>query len=145
MSLIVQKYGGTSMGTLERIRNVAQRVAAAKDAGDDVVVVVSAMSGETDRLIKLASNMVSNPDEREMDMLVSTGERVSIALLAMALIDMGYKARSFTGRQVGIITDSVHTKARIEKITAERLKEALDEGIIPVVAGFQGIDEKSDV
>ncbi len=145
MSLVVQKYGGTSMGTLERIKNVARRVAAAKDAGDDVVVVVSAMSGETDRLIKLASNMVTTPDEREMDMLVSTGERVSIALLAMALIDMGYKARSFTGRQVGIITDSVHTKARIEKITAERLKEALDEGIIPVVAGFQGIDEKSDV
>ena len=145
MSLIVQKYGGTSMGSIERIKNVARRVAAAKDAGDDVVVVVSAMSGETDRLIKLASNMVTTPDEREMDMLVSTGERVSIALLAMALIDMGYKARSFTGRQVGIITDSVHTKARIEKITAERIKEALEEGTIPIVAGFQGIDEKSDV
>ncbi len=145
MSLVVQKYGGTSMGTLERIKNVARRVAAAKDAGDDVVVVVSAMSGETDRLIKLANAISSSPDDRELDMLVSTGERVSIALLAMALIDMGYKARSFTGRQVGIITDSAHTKARIEKITAERLKEALDDGIIPVVAGFQGIDEKSDV
>ncbi len=145
MSLIVQKYGGTSMGNLERIKNVARRVAAAKDAGNDVVVVVSAMSGETDRLLKLANDISSNPDERELDMLVSTGERVSIALLAMALIDMGYKARSFTGRQVGIITDSAHTKARIEKITAERIKEALEEGIIPIVAGFQGIDEKSDV
>ena len=145
MSLIVQKYGGTSMGSIERIKNVARRVAAAKDAGDDVVVVVSAMSGETDRLIKLANGISSSPDDRELDMLVSTGERVSIALLAMALIDMGYKARSFTGRQVGIITDSVHTKARIEKITAERIKEALEEGTIPIVAGFQGIDEKSDV
>ncbi|MFZ3064545.1 MAG: aspartate kinase [Nitrospirota bacterium] len=143
--LIVQKYGGTSMGSIERIKNVARRVAAAKDAGDDVVVVVSAMSGETDRLIKLANGISSSPDDRELDMLVSTGERVSIALLAMALIDMGYKARSFTGRQVGIITDSAHTKARIEKITAERIKEALEEGIIPIVAGFQGIDEKSDV
>jgi aspartate kinase len=145
MSLIVQKYGGTSMGSIERIRNVARRVGAAKDAGNDVVVVVSAMSGETDRLIKLANAISSSPDERELDMLVSTGERVSIALLAMALIDMGYKARSFTGRQVGIITDSAHTKARIEKITAERIKEALEEGTIPIVAGFQGIDEKSDV
>jgi aspartate kinase len=145
MSLIVQKYGGTSMGSIERIKNVARRVAAAKDAGDDVVVVVSAMSGETDRLIKLATDISLSPDDRELDMLVSTGERVSIALLAMALIDMGYKARSFTGRQVGIITDSAHTKARIEKITAERIKEALEEGIIPIVAGFQGIDEKSDV
>lgn len=145
MSLIVQKYGGTSMGSIERIKNVARRVAAAKDAGDDVVVVVSAMSGETDRLIKLANGISSSPDDRELDMLVSTGERVSIALLAMALIDMGYKARSFTGRQVGIITDSAHTNARIEKITAERIKEALEEGTIPIVAGFQGIDEKSDV
>ncbi|MEK6678661.1 MAG: aspartate kinase [Nitrospirota bacterium] len=143
--LIVQKYGGTSMGSIERIKNVARRVAAAKDAGDDVVVVVSAMSGETDRLIRLANGISSSPDDRELDMLVSTGERVSIALLAMALIDMGYKARSFTGRQVGIITDSAHTKARIEKITAERIKEALEEGTIPIVAGFQGIDEKSDV
>ncbi|MBI5044062.1 MAG: aspartate kinase [Nitrospirae bacterium] len=145
MSLIVQKYGGTSMGSIERIKNVARRVAASKDAGNDVVVVVSAMSGETDRLIKLATDISSSPDDRELDMLVSTGERVSIALLAMALIDMGYKARSFTGRQVGIITDSAHTKARIEKITAERIKEALEEGTIPIVAGFQGIDEKSDV
>ncbi len=145
MSLIVQKYGGTSMGSIERIKNVARRVAASKDAGNDVVVVVSAMSGETDKLIKLANGISSSPDDRELDMLVSTGERVSIALLAMALIDMGYKARSFTGRQVGIITDSAHTKARIEKITAERIKEALEEGTIPIVAGFQGIDEKSDV
>lgn len=145
MALIVQKFGGTSVGDPERIKNVAQRVARTKDGGDDVVVVVSAMGGETNRLISLASQVSSDPDEREMDMLLSTGERVTIALLAMALQDMGYKARSYTGRQVGIITDSAHTKARIERITAERVHEALAEGIIPIVAGFQGIDEKSDV
>lgn len=145
MALIVQKFGGTSVGDPERIKNVAIRVARTKDGGDDVVVVVSAMGGETNRLISLASQVSSDPDEREMDMLLSTGERVTIALLAMALQDMGYKARSYTGRQVGIITDSAHTKARIERITAERVHEALAEGIIPIVAGFQGIDEKSDV
>ncbi|MEK7307116.1 MAG: aspartate kinase [Nitrospirota bacterium] len=145
MALIVQKFGGTSVGNPERIKNVARRVARTKDGGDDVVVVVSAMGGETNRLISLASQVSSDPDEREMDMLLSTGERVTIALLAMALQDMGYKARSYTGRQVGIITDSAHTKARIERITAERVHEALAEGIIPIVAGFQGIDEKSDV
>lgn len=145
MALIVQKFGGTSVGNPERIKNVARRVARTKDGGDDVVVVVSAMGGETNRLISLASQVSSDPDEREMDMLLSTGERVTIALLAMALQDMGYKARSYTGRQVGIITDSAHTKARIERITAERVHEALREGIIPIVAGFQGIDEKSDV
>ncbi len=145
MALIVQKFGGTSVGDPERIKNVAMRVARTKDGGDDVVVVVSAMGGETNRLISLASQVSSDPDEREMDMLLSTGERVTIALLAMALQDMGYKARSYTGRQVGIITDSAHTKARIERITAERVHEALAEGIIPIVAGFQGIDEKSDV
>ena len=145
MALIVQKFGGTSVGDPERIKNVARRVARTKDGGDDVVVVVSAMGGETNRLISLASQVSSDPDEREMDMLLSTGERVTIALLAMALQDMGYKARSYTGRQVGIITDSAHTKARIERITAERVHEALAEGIIPIVAGFQGIDEKSDV
>lgn len=145
MALIVQKFGGTSVGDPERIKNVARRVARTKDGGDDVVVVVSAMGGETNRLISLAGQVSSDPDEREMDMLLSTGERVTIALLAMALQDMGYKARSYTGRQVGIITDSAHTKARIERITAERVLEALTEGIIPIVAGFQGIDEKSDV
>jgi aspartate kinase len=145
MALIVQKYGGTSLGSIERIRNVAQRVAGTRDDGNRVVVVVSAMSGETDRLIKLAHQVCGDPNEREMDMLLSTGERVTIALLAMALQQLGYPARSFTGRQVGILTDSVHTKARIEKISAERLMEALEEGVIPVVAGFQGINEKSDV
>ncbi len=145
MALIVQKYGGTSVGSIERIRAVARRVAESIDKGDQVVVVVSAMGGETDRLINLACQITPDPDEREMDMLISTGERVAIALLAMALHALGYKARSFTGRQVGIITDSAHTKARIERITAERIYQALEEGIIPIVAGFQGIDEKSDV
>lgn len=133
------------MGSIERIRAVARRVAESIDKGDQVVVVVSAMGGETDRLINLACQITPDPDEREMDMLISTGERVAIALLAMALQALGYNARSFTGRQVGIITDSAHTKARIERITAERIYQALEEGIIPIVAGFQGIDEKSDV
>ncbi len=142
--LIVQKYGGTSVGNPERIKNVAQRVCRAKEEGHDVVVVVSAMSGETDKLINLASQVSDNPDPREMDMLVSTGERVTIALLAMAIQTAGHKAQSFTGRQAGIISDSVHTKARIEKITGERLRKALKEGKIAVVAGFQGITESSD-
>ena len=145
MPLIVQKYGGTSVGSAERIQAVAERVILAKKAGDDVIVVLSAMSGETDRLMGLAHKMSPMPDEREMDMLLSTGERVTIALLAMALRERGYPARSFTGRQVGIITDAVHTKARIERVTGERMREALAEGVIPVVAGFQGINEKSDV
>jgi aspartate kinase len=145
MALIVQKYGGTSVGSPERIRAVAERVIRSKKSGDDVVVVLSAMSGETDRLVGLAHQMSPAPDEREMDMLLSTGERVTIALLAMALRERGYPARSFTGRQVGIVTDAVHTKARIERVTGERMREALAEGVIPVVAGFQGINEKSDV
>jgi aspartate kinase len=141
--LIVQKYGGTSVGNLERIKNVAKRVCRAKEEGHDVVVVVSAMSGETDKLVNLANQVSENPDPREMDMLISTGERVTIALLAMAIQAVGYKAQSFTGRQAGIISDSVHTKARIEKITGERLRHALKEGKIAVVAGFQGITESS--
>ncbi len=145
MALIVQKYGGTSVGNIERIHNVAERVARAHRAGDQVVVVLSAMSGETDRLVKLAHEATPMPDEREMDMLLSTGERVTIALLAMDLRGRGINARSFTGRQVGIITDSAHTKARIARVTADRLREALDQGVIPVVAGFQGINEQSDV
>jgi aspartate kinase len=124
---------------------VAALIAKSRQAGDAVVVVVSAMSGETDRLLKLAHELAPFPDEREMDMLLSTGERVTIALLAMALRAMGLDARSYTGRQVGIMTDSTHTRARIERITSERIKEALDDGIIPVVAGFQGINEKNDV
>ncbi len=142
--LIVQKYGGTSVGNPERIKNVARRVCRTKDEGHDVVVVLSAMSGETDKLINLAAQVSDNPDPREMDMLISTGERVTIALLAMAIQSLGHKAQSFTGRQAGIISDSVHTKARIEKITGERLKQALKEGKIAVVAGFQGITEGSD-
>lgn len=143
--LIVQKYGGTSVGDTERIKNVARRVCRTKEEGHDVVVVVSAMSGETDKLINLAHQVSDNPDPREMDMLVSTGERVTIALLAMSIQSLGYMARSFTGRQAGIVSDSVHTKARIEKITGERLREALKEGKIAVVAGFQGINELDDV
>ena len=143
--LVVQKFGGTSVGNVERIKHVAALIAKSRQAGDAVVVVVSAMSGETDRLLNLAHELASFPDEREMDMLLSTGERVTIALLAMALRAMGLDARSYTGRQVGIMTDSTHTRARIERITAERIKEALDQGIIPVVAGFQGINENNDV
>ena len=143
--LIVQKYGGTSVGNPERIKNVAKRVVRTREQGHDVVVVVSAMSGETDKLINLASQVSDNPDPREMDMLLSTGERVTIALLALAIQSLGHKAQSFTGRQAGIVSDSVHTKARIEKISGERVKHALKEGKIAVVAGFQGITESDDV
>ena len=145
MALIVQKYGGTSVGSIERIHRVADRVARTQQEGHRVVVVLSAMSGETDRLVKMAYETTPTPDERELDMLLSTGERVTIALLAMALRGRGINARSFTGRQVGIMTDSAHTKARIARVSADRIREALDEGVIPVVAGFQGINERSDV
>ena len=145
MALIVQKYGGTSVGTIERIQRVADRVEKTQRDGNQVVVVLSAMSGETDRLIKLAHEVTATPDDREMDMLLSTGERVTIALLAMELRGRGVDARSFTGRQVGIMTDSAHTKARIARVMAGRLREALDQGVVPVVAGFQGINERSDV
>ncbi len=145
MALIVQKYGGTSVGSVERIHRVADRVAEARRQGHDLVVVLSAMRGETDRLLQLAHEVTPAPDDRELDMLLSTGERVTIALLAMDLRGRGINARSFTGRQVGIITDSSHTKARIARVTAERIREALAEGVIPIVAGFQGINERSDV
>ncbi len=145
MALIVQKYGGTSVGTIERIHCVADRVVQTQREGYQIVVVLSAMSGETDRLIKLAYEATSTPDEREMDMLLSTGERVIIALLAMELRGRGINAQSFTGRQVGILTDSAHTKARIARVTADRIREALEQGVLPVVAGFQGINEQSDV
>jgi aspartate kinase len=145
MSLLVHKYGGTSVGTIERIHRVADKVAKAKEEGHSLVVVLSAMSGETDRLITLAHEVTKNPDEREMDMLLSTGERVTIALLAMELRGRGLDARSFTGRQVGIITDSAHTKARIARVAADRIREALKQGVIPIVAGFQGVNEQSDV
>ncbi len=145
MALIVQKYGGTSVGDVEKIQNVARRVIAAKEKGNQVAVVVSAMSGETDRLIGLANDLSDMPNEREMDVLMSSGERVSIALLAIAINQMGEKAVSFTGRQVGMITDSVHMKARIERINADRIKAALNQGYIAVVAGFQGINSEGDV
>jgi aspartate kinase len=143
--LIVQKYGGTSVGSLERIQGVAERVVRTQKKGNHVVAVVSAMAGETDKLIGLANQLSQNPDEREMDLLLSSGERISSALTAIAIRQLGFKAMSFTGRQVGIITDEVHTKAKIEKITAERVKKAIAEGMIPVIAGFQGITETSDV
>ncbi|MBI5406590.1 MAG: aspartate kinase [Nitrospirae bacterium] len=143
--LIVQKYGGTSVGNVERIRDVARKVAKTRDEGHDVVVVVSAMSGETDRLLSLAHEVSEAPAEREVDVLLSSGERVTIALLSIALNSMGYPAKAFTGRQVGIVTDGVHTRARIERVGGERVREALKQGIIPVIAGFQGISGESDV
>ncbi|MBI5137465.1 MAG: aspartate kinase [Nitrospirae bacterium] len=143
--LIVQKYGGTSVGDLERIQNVARRVRRVRDAGHQVVVVVSAMSGETDSLVAMANALSPLPPEREMDMLLSTGERKTIALLAIALTAMGTPSQAFTGRQVGIETDSAHTRARIERISGERLRKSLAEGYVPVVAGFQGINAQSDV
>ena len=143
--LIVQKYGGTSVGTLERIENVAARVIEAKKSGADVVVVVSAMSGVTNQLVEYAEHYTKAPDGVAMDMLLSSGERVTCALLTIALINLGYPAVGLSGRLAGIITDSVHTKARIEAIDTKRMKEELKAGKIVVVAGFQGIDEKGDV
>jgi len=143
--LIVHKYGGTSVGNLERIQNVASRVAKARDNGDDIVVVVSAMSGETNKLIEYANHFSSTPPKREMDMLLSSGERVTASLLAIALQAMGYKAVSMSGRQAGIKTTSAHTYARIEEIDATNMHNALKEGSVVVVAGFQGITEDGNV
>ncbi|MFN3988557.1 MAG: aspartate kinase [Rhodocyclaceae bacterium] len=145
MALIVQKYGGTSVGNPERIKNVAKRVARFRAQGDDVVVVLSAMSGETNRLIALTKEISSNPDPRELDVVVSTGEQVTIGLLCMALKDMGVDARSYTGGQVRIVTDSAHTKARILRIDEERIRADLDAGRVVVVAGFQGVDEHDNI
>jgi aspartate kinase len=145
MALIVQKYGGTSVADIDRIKSVAERVVSTVKAGNKVIVVVSAMAGETDKLNGLAHEITSVPDEREMDLLLSSGERITSALTAMAIQKLGYNSMSFTGRQVGIRTDSSHTKAMIESIEAGRLKAALTEDKIPVVAGFQGINEFSDV
>ena len=145
MALYVKKFGGTSVGSIERIEAVAEKLKAARDQGDDVVVVVSAMSGETNRLIGLANQMMDNPDPREMDVLVSTGEQVTIALLAMALLKRGVDARSYTGSQVRITTDSAHTKARIQDIDQARMREDLDAGRVVVVAGFQGMDEQGSI
>ena len=145
MALIVQKYGGTSVGTTERIENVAAKVKKETDRGNQVVVVVSAMSGETNRLISLAGEITSSPDPREMDVLVSTGEQVTIALLCLALQKQGCDARSYTGGQVHILTDSAHSKARILAIDDESVREDLEAGRVVVVAGFQGVDEKGNI
>ena len=140
MSLIVQKYGGTSVSSPERIKNVARRIARWNRAGHQLVVVVSAMSGETNRLIALAKEIQTQPNARELDVIVSTGEQVTIALLSMALLDLGLKARSYTGAQVKILTDSAHNRARIVSIDESKLRGDLKEGYVVVVAGFQGID-----
>jgi aspartate kinase len=145
MALIVQKYGGTSVANVERIRAVAERVAKFKMLGHQVVVVLSAMSGETNRLIGLAKQIQATPDPRELDMMVSTGEQVTIALLAMALKDLGLKAKSYTGPQVRILTDNAHTKARILSIDEDKMRADLDSGHVLVVAGFQGVDEQGNI
>jgi len=145
MSLIVQKYGGTSVGTVDRIKAVAEKVAAGHRAGDKIVVAVSAMSGETNRLIGLASEIQEQPNLREMDVLVSTGEQVTIALLCMALQEAGVEARSYTGGQVRILTDNAHGNARIQEIDGHRIHDDLDAGKVVVVAGFQGADESGNI
>ncbi|WP_294966903.1 aspartate kinase [Sulfurimonas sp.] len=143
--LIVQKFGGTSVGDLERIQNVANRVVESKKAGNDVVVVVSAMSGETNKLVAYAEHFSSTPARAEMDMLLSSGERVTASLLSIALNEMGHSTVSMTGRKAGILTDSHHTKARIEEINPEAMKSAIQEGKIIVVAGFQGVSMEGNV
>jgi aspartate kinase len=145
MALIVQKFGGTSLGTTERIKSVAGRISAFKAAGHQLVVVVSAMSGETNRLVALARDIQPDPDPRELDVVLATGEQVTIGLLCMALLERGVKARSYTAGQVRILTDSSHTKARIQKIDEERVRADLTEGRLVVVAGFQGVDAEGNV
>ncbi|MBE9396076.1 aspartate kinase [Pontibacterium sp. N1Y112] len=145
MALYVQKYGGTSVGSVERIEAVAEKVAGFRQQGHDIVVVVSAMSGETNRLIGLAKDIQSTPEPREMDVLVSTGEQVTIALLCMALSKRGVAARSYTGGQVKILTDSAHTKARIQDIEIDGMRDDLDAGRVIVVAGFQGVDDRGNI
>lgn len=145
MSLLVQKYGGTSVGSVERIEAVADKVAAFRAQGHDMVIVLSAMSGETNRLIALAKEIQPNPDSRELDVLVSTGEQVTIALLCMALKKRGWDARSYTGGQVRILTDNAHTKARILAIDEANMRADLDAGRVVVVAGFQGVDENGNI
>jgi aspartate kinase len=145
MSLLVQKYGGTSVGSIERIEAVADKVAAFRAQGHDMVVVLSAMSGETNRLIGLAQQIQQTPDPRELDVLVSTGEQVTIALLCMALKKRGVDARSYTGGQVRILTDNAHTKARIQAIDETNMRADLQAGRVVVVAGFQGVDEQGNI
>lgn len=145
MAFYIQKYGGTSVGSTERIKNVARRVAKFHMQGHQVVVVVSAMSGETNRLIALAKEVQEHPDPREMDVIVSTGEQVSIALLSMALMELNVKAKSYTGAQVQILTDSAHNKARILRIDEEKIRTDINAGFVVVVAGFQGTDEMGNI
>ena len=145
MALIVQKYGGTSVGTIEKIGNVADKIAARAKNGDKIVVAVSAMSGETNRLLALANEMSGKTHARELDVIVSTGEQVTIALLNMALIDRGCDARSYTGAQIRMVTDNVHGKARIKEIQCDNMKADLDMGRVVVVAGFQGVDEDGNI
>ncbi len=143
--LIVQKFGGTSVGDLDRIQNVAKRVSATKKDGNDVVVVVSAMSGETNKLVGYAEHFSKNPSRAEMDMLLSSGERVTASLLSIALSEMGHDALAMTGRKAGIVTDDSHTKARIEEINPQAMHDALHDGKIVIVAGFQGVNAKGDI
>ncbi|KRT63304.1 MAG: aspartate kinase, aspartate kinase [Candidatus Dadabacteria bacterium CSP1-2] len=145
MALIVQKYGGTSLANLDKIRQVAEHIIRTKKKGDDVLVVSSAMAGETDRLIRLSRSIIDPPDERELDVVTSSGEQVSSGLLAMMIKSLGYDAVSFQGHQVRIITDNAYSKARIVKIDDEKIKKALLNGKIVVVAGFQGVDEEGNV
>jgi aspartate kinase len=145
MRLVVQKYGGTSVGSIEKIKAIAKKVADRKKEGADIIVVVSAMAGETDKLVNMAHQISEIPERREFDMLLSTGERVTIALLAMALQSLGCDAISLTGRQSGIITNSSYTRAKIKYITGKRIRDALNQGKVVVVAGFQGIDEHENV
>lgn len=145
MALVVQKYGGTSVGTIDRIQNVARRVARTHDEGNQVIVILSAMSGETNKLVGLAREICEQPNEREYDVLVSTGEQVTISLMSMCLQSMGYKAKSYLGHQVPIVTDSAFSRARIEHIGDEKIRADLDSGHIVVVAGFQGADRNGNL
>ena len=145
MALVVQKYGGTSVANIERMENVARRVIEVKEAGNDVVVVLSAMAGETDRLIQLAHSAADDPDEREYDALISIGEQVSVTLLAIILNRMGYRARSFLAFQVRVLTDQAHKKARILEVDTEAIKNELKKGTVVVVAGFQGVDQENNI
>ena len=144
MTLVVQKYGGTSVGSIDRIRNVARRCLAAQRAGNEVVVIVSAMSGETNRLLGLAHQIAAVPDAREMDAIAATGEQVAAALTAMAIHAEGGKARSFLGHQVKVLTDDAFTKARIKAIEGSKINETVKQGEIAVVAGFQGVDDNGN-
>src|ERR671922_570418 len=145
LSLVVQKFGGSSLATAARITAAARRAIRAKKEGKQVIVVVSARGDTTDQLISLAREISEEPPAREMDMLLATGEQISIALMAMAIQTLGQPAISFTGAQIGIVTDSFHTKARIKNISTQRMRQALDEGKIVIVAGFQGIDEEYNI